>query len=54
MIVVNDNHDIYLYRSDNGKASAVHENVFEDINVTTLQFNMDKQQRKGYFTSDTG
>lgn len=41
VIVVSDNNDIYLYESETGKATAVHENVFEDIFIRTMTFNMD-------------
>lgn len=54
MIVVSDNQDIYLYRSDSGKGSAIHENIFDDLSIKTLAFSMDNPARKGYFTSDNG
>ena len=38
VIVVSDNQDIYLYRSDTGKATCLHENIFDEISVKTLTF----------------
>ena len=38
VIVVCDNQDIYLYKSDTGEATAIHETIFHEISIKTVSF----------------
>jgi hypothetical protein len=51
---VSDGQDIYLYNSETGKAAAIHENIFGDLKINTLNFVLDKGARKAYVSSNTG
>ena len=53
-IVVVDNQDVYIYKSVTGKAVAVHENLFKDLESHVIDACLDKHSRKLYCSSDRG